>query len=87
MKFRITEKVSSFLHEGKRYSPGDIVDLRPRYRSLNWLEPVKKSKPAAKQKPEPKPQQQETSEVQTSEVEGSETKPSEKKSFHSKEKK
>lgn len=44
-KFRVTDKVTSFLHKGKRYFPGDVVELPSRYGTLNWLEPLKKPKP------------------------------------------
>ena len=67
MKFKITDKVSSFLHNGKRYFPRDIVDLPPRYASLDWLEPVKKPKPAAKPKPKPTPPKEESTELEPSE--------------------
>ena len=68
MKFRITDKVSSFLHNGKRYFPGDIVDLPRRYAKLNWLEPVKKerSKPAAKPKSKPTPPDEESAKLEPS---------------------
>ena len=65
MKFRITDKVSSFLHEGKRYFPGDVVDLPPRYASLNWLEPVKKPKAAAKPKPKSTPPAEESAKLES----------------------
>ena len=67
MKFRITDRVSSFLHEGKRYFPGGVVDLPPRYASLNWLEPVKKPKAAAKPKPKSTPRAEESEKLESSE--------------------
>jgi len=38
-KYRI-KKVESFSKDGKRYKPGDIVELPERYASLDFAEPV-----------------------------------------------
>jgi len=66
VKFKITDKVSSFLHDGKRYVPGDIVDLPSRYASLDWLEPAKKPKPAAKPESKLAPSKEESTKLEPS---------------------
>ena len=50
-KFRI-KKVQSFRHGGKRYFPGDIVELPERFATLDFTEPVeeKKKEPAEAKK-------------------------------------
>ena len=62
-KFKILPKVESFLKDGVRYFPGDIVELPQRYKSKDWLQevkPVKAEKPkkpaesAAKEEPSQK---------------------------------
>ena len=50
-KFKILPKVESFLKDGVRYFPGDIVDLPERYKSKDWLQEVKSSKPEKPKKP------------------------------------
>ena len=42
-KFRI-KKVESFSKDGKRYKPGDIVELPEEYASLDFTEPVVEEK-------------------------------------------
>ena len=42
-KHRI-KKVESFSKDGKRYKPGDIVELPERYASLDFTEPVVEKK-------------------------------------------
>ena len=47
-KFKILPKVESFLKDGARYFPGDVVELPQRYKSKDWLgevKPVKAEKP------------------------------------------
>ena len=64
-KFRLTDKVSSFLQDGKRYYPGDVVELPTRYGTFNWVEPLKKPKPVEAKEVEAKiveaPKEAETS--------------------------
>jgi len=53
-KYRIV-KVSSFRHKGKRYFPGDIVELPKRFATLDFTEAVveKKKEPVVEKKTEP----------------------------------
>jgi len=53
-KYRIV-KVSSFRHKGKRYFPGDIVELPKRFATLDFTEPVleKKQEPVVEKKKAP----------------------------------
>jgi hypothetical protein len=55
-KFKV-KKVNRFVYEGKRYKPGDIVELPERFTGLDFLEPVKERSTAKPlEKPEkPKP--------------------------------
>ena len=50
-KFKILPKVESFLKDGVRYFPGDIVELPQRYKSKDWLQEVKPPKLEKPKKP------------------------------------
>ena len=50
-RFKILPRVESFLKDGVRYFPGDVVELPPRYESKDWLEEVKPPKPEKPKKP------------------------------------
>ncbi|MDH5390744.1 MAG: hypothetical protein OEX10_06290 [Candidatus Bathyarchaeota archaeon] len=50
-KFKILPKVESFLKDGQRYFPGDVVELPQRYKSKDWLEEVKPVKAEKLKKP------------------------------------
>ena len=50
-KFKVLPKVESFLKDGVRYFPGDVVELPQRYKSKDWLEEVKPAKAEKPKKP------------------------------------
>jgi len=44
MKFRV-KKVNRFVHEGRTYRPGDIINLPESMLGMDFLEPVEPEKP------------------------------------------
>lgn len=66
-KYRVLPKVNSFLHEGTRYLPGDIVELPKRIGDRkDWLERFTPPKTDRKEKSAKPVSKEETSQTEES---------------------